>query len=201
MVVILIIPFILIILNRRAIMPKLKLFLKNYKILIVLEILFIIILFIINIFNKTVVIKEKDPHSNEVLKATLIKQGETYEYITQKTKSVKNEENNSNNTLNTILKMGKDFMDTEDYNVNIVIKNVGIATLTIEKDGEEMEYKYGEGFSYQGINSCKCGTPIIFSKTTYDIFKAISISILVIDFIILCFVKENKTRKEKNKNV
>ena len=36
---------------------------------------------IINIYNKTIVIKEKNPHTNKALKSTVLKEGEQYDVV------------------------------------------------------------------------------------------------------------------------
>ena len=87
-------------------------------------------------------------------------------------------------------------LSTEDTGEEFSIKKVGISKVKIQKNGQEMEYKYGKGFSYYAPYSCMCGTPIQFYKRTYQIFKIISLSILITDFIIICLIKENKPKGE-----
>lgn len=165
--------------NKKTMLQKLKQFLKDYKILIAIEIIVIAVVLIINIFNKAIVIKEEDPHSNKVLKSTFLKEGERYEYYVME-----------------YIKSESGWGDIQEKVSYVFVKKVGLSKLTIEKDGEELEYNYGEGFTYYGIKSCNCGTPIRFYKTTYEIFKIISLSIIVIDLIIICLVKENKPKGE-----
>lgn len=172
---IIILILVLLIKKWKTIFQKIKLFFKNYKFIVVLEIILIIIMIIINIYNKTIVIKEKNPHTNKALKSTVLKEGEQYECYVMKFISKSNIQEKANYLL---------------------IKEVGMSKLTIEKDGEEIEYNYGKGFSYYGTNSCNCGTPIIFYKRTYGILKILSLSIIVIDLIIICLVKENKPKGE-----
>lgn len=170
---ILVLILVLIILKHKKIINKIKIFLKKCKWVIILELVVIISFMAINYFDKTVIIKEKDPHTNEVLKYSKLKEGETYIYYTLDLKNFTNFQEKAN---------------------TITIKNVNINRIKVYINNDEKEYKYGSGFSYYGPKSCNCGTPITFEKKLTNALKIMFLSILIIDIFILIFIKEDTER-------
>ncbi len=162
---------VLIILKHKKIINKIKTFLKKCKWVVILEFVIIIFFMAINFFDKTVIIKEKDPHTNEVLKYSKLKEGETYIYYTLDLKNFTNFQEKAN---------------------TIKIKNINIDRIKVFLNNDEKEYKYGSGFSYYGPKSCNCGTPITFEKNLTNTSKIIFLSILIIDIFIIIFIKEDK---------
>lgn len=171
--------------NKKKILLKIKKFFKTCKLLIVIELLIIIFLLIFNIYNKTVTIKEKDPHSNEILKSVNLKEGQIYIF-----KTIYFEKNNkSDGALNIIQKY------KEKDNI-IKIEKVGINKIKVLINETEEEYKYGTGFSYHGQGSCSCGTPIIFEKSLIDIMKVMILFIVIINLLFTIFIKIEDKNKQ-----
>ena len=171
--------------NRKKILLKIKKFLIICKLLIVIELLIIIFLLIFNIYSKTVTIKEKNPHSNEILKSVDLKEGQIYIF-----KTIYFEKNDkSDGALNIISKY------KEKDNI-IKIEKVGINKLKVLINETEEEYKYGTGFSYYGQGSCSCGTPIIFEKSLMNILKVAILFIVIINLFFIIFIKiENRNKQ------
>ena len=155
---------------------KIKAFFRRYKLLIILEIVIITALFAFSILNKTIVIIEKDPHSNEILKSVKLKEGEVYIYKTADYKSM-------------LQDYKKDIIDMSENENTITIKNIGFTKIKVLVNGIEKDYKYGKGFSYYGIRSCECGTPIVFERVLANILKIIIFSILIIDLLLIFLIK------------
>ena len=170
---------------------KIKLFLKTYKWLIILELIVMIGLVLFNMYDKTVILKEKDPHTNKTSKYPRLKEGETYTYYT--TYYEKNEEESD---FANIIQNRK-----EKANI-IKIENVGISKVKILVDNIEKDYEYGKGFSYYSITSCMCGTPIVFEKRLTGIIKILILGISIIDVFILIFTKkQSRTNNMKIENI
>jgi len=72
---------------------------------------------------------------------------------------------------------------------NIIIEDIGINNVKVLINGIEKNYKYGTGFSYYSITSCMCGTPIVFERMLTEIIKLILLGILIIDLILIIFIK------------
>jgi len=176
-----ILPFIL--LNYKKIIEKIKLFCKKFKWLIFVELIVIIALTLFNVFGNTIILKEKDPHSNVTLKSQRLKEGDSYTYSTMYYE-INEDEINFNNA--------SQFFKEKDNTVKII--NVGIDKIKVLVDGVEKDFRYGKGFSYLGPNSCMCGTPIIFEKSLTGAIILLIIGILIINLFILIFVK-NKDLK------
>ena len=67
--------------------------------------------------------------------------------------------------------------------------------IKISRNGIEEYYKYGKGFSYNGSNSCMCGTQIIFEKSLSNFIKILAFSVIIIDLFLIIFTR----MKEENK--
>lgn len=165
----------LILWKNKKVLLKVKTFFKKYKLLIILELVFLIGLIIFNMFNGVVAIKEKDPHTREILKSVYLKEGEIYEYKTmyyEKSDDIKSMLQNYQEKTNIIK-----------------IEDVGMTKVKVLVDGSEKDYKYGTGFSYYGIASCTCGTPIIFERIITVIIKIMILVILIINLFLIIFTK------------
>lgn len=187
---VIILILVILILRRKILVQKLKLFFKKYKWLMLLEIFIIICIMMFNMFDKIVIVKEEDPHTGKELKSTTLKEGEQYEYYVMqfiKEQDIDSDKIGSKYILSNIQKRTN----------QLYIKKVGVNEVTIEKDQEEIKYNYGKGFSYYGPTSCNCGTPIRFYKRFDKIFRILILSIIVIDLLIICLIKETKPKGEK----
>jgi len=165
----------LILWKNKKIVLKIKTFLKKCKFLIILELVILIGLIIFNIFSGVVKINETDPHSYKIAKSIYLKEGETYEYKTveyEKSENIKSMLQNYKEKTN-----------------NIIIEDIGINNVKVLINGIEKNYKYGTGFSYYSITSCMCGTPIVFERMLTEIIKLILLGILIIDLILIIFIK------------
>ena len=174
----------LILWKNKKILLKIKTFFKKYKLLIVLELVILIVLIIFNMFSGIVRIKEKDPHSNKILKSINLKQGETYTY-----KTMFYEKSEESEDIESMMQKYK-----EKTNI-IKIEHIGINKIKVSINGIENDYEYGKGFSYYGITSCSCGTPIIFERTVSNVIRIVAFSSIIIDLFLIIFIKI----KEENK--
>lgn len=199
MLIIILIPIIVLLIvfmvtNYKLIINKIKIFFKNYKLLLILELIIVMSLITINILDKTVIINEKDPHTNQVLKSSKLKEGETYIYYTMENihDSSTFASSSPTSNLNEILEKAEAFLNTREAANTIKIKNVKINTVTVLINDTEKNYKYCSGFSYYGPKSCMCGTPITFEKNMTNVLKILVVSIIIIDLLITFFIKEIK---------
>lgn len=175
---------VLILWKNKKILLKIKMFFKNYKLLIIVELVILIALLILNMFNNTVMVMEKDAHSNKILKSVNLKEGETYTY-----KTGYYERNEGSEDIKDM------FQNYKEKSNTIKIENIGITNVKVSINENEKEYKYGTGFSYYGIASCKCGTPIIFERILSNIIKIVAFIIIIIDLLLIILIKN----KEENK--
>ena len=83
-VLIFILMIALVVWKNEKIFSKVKLFFKKCKWLIALELIIVIALATFNILDSSVIIKEKNPHTNEILKQDTLKEGQIYTYYTRK---------------------------------------------------------------------------------------------------------------------
>ena len=197
-IIVLIIVFMVI--KHKLIINKIKIFFKNYKLLLILELIVVMSLITINILDKTVIINEKDPHTNQLLKSSILKEGDTYIYYTMESIHDNSTSTSSSPTsnLDEILGKTKSFLNTREVANTIKIKNVKVNTVTVLINDAEKDYKYCSGFSYYGPTSCMCGTPIIFEKNMTNVLKIVEVSIIIIDSLIILFIKENKENIAKS---
>lgn len=166
---VLIIAIIVIFKNRKRLKLKFNKFIYEYKLLMIIEVLFLLAMLILNITNKTVVVKQKDPHTRKILQSSKVKEGQEYRY-----------------------EAFRDWKTLEIEKKSFTIENVNMDSVTINKNDQEIEYKYGRGFSYYGAKSCNCGTPIIFENPYSSLLKIIILCMVMIDIIIICFMKIEK---------
>lgn len=172
----------LVVWKNEKVFSKLKLFFKKCKWLMVLELIIVIALATVNILDSSVIIKEKDPHTNGILKQDTLKEGQIYTYYT-----VHYERNEEENDFSNIMQNLK-----ENPN-EIKIEAVGITKVKVWVNSVEKEYKYGHGFSYYSMTSCVCGTPIIFEKTLTGVIKIMILAMIIIDLFIIVFIKSKNT--------
>ena len=170
-VLLILVPIIALILWKEKLFLKIKAFLKGYKVLIILEIVIITGLFIFNIFNNTVVVMEKNPHSDEVLKSIKLKEGEVYIYKTADFKSM-------------LQDLKKHEINVKENENTIKIENIGFTKIKFLVNGIKKDYKYGTGFSYYGFSSCECGTPIVFERMLINIIRIVTLGIIIIDLFL-----------------
>ena len=170
--------------KNKKILLKIKIFLKKYKLLIVLELVILIGLLIFNIFSGVITINEKDPHSNKVLKTVNLKQGEIYTY-----KTMYYEKSEETDDIKSMMQNYK-----EKTNI-IKIDDIGITEVKVSINEVEKDYKYGTGFSYYSITSCSCGTPIVFERMLTGIIKIMLLGVVIINLFLIIFIKI----KEENK--
>lgn len=168
----------LLLLKNKKILLKIKSFFRNCKLLIILEVAILIGFMIFIIFNNTIRIVEKDPHSNKVLKSVNLKEGQIYTY-----KTMYFEKNEESTDFAGMMQTYK-----EKYNI-IKIEDIGITKVKVSINEIEKDYKYGTGFSYYGIASCSCGTPIIFERTLQNVIKILLFSFLIIDLLLIVLIK------------
>ena len=181
-VLIFILMILLAVWKNEKVFNKMKLFLRKCKWLIVLELIIIVALAIFNILDSSVIIKEKDPHTNEVLKQNILEEGQIYTYYTMYYER-NEEENDFSNTMQNFKEKPNEFK----------IEEAGITKVKVLVNGVEKEYEYGYGFSYYSMTSCSCGTPIIFEKTLTGVIKIIILAIIIINLFILVFIKSKNT--------
>ena len=174
----------LVVWKNEKIFSKVKLFFKKCKWLIALELIIVIALATFNILDSSVIIKEKNPHTNEILKQDTLKEGQIYTYYTMYYEKNEEEKGFSNMMQNLKVK--------EKPN-EIKIEEAGITKVKVLVNDVEKEYEYGCGFSYYSMTSCSCGTPIIFEKTLTGVIKIIILAIMIINLFMLVFIKNKNT--------
>lgn len=181
-VLIFILMIALVVWKNEKVFSKVKLFFKKCKWLMVLELIIVIALATINILDSSVIIKEKDPHTNAILKQDILKEGQIYTYYTMYYER-NEEENDFSNMMQNFKKNPNE----------IKIEEVGITKVKVWVNSVEKEYEYGHGFLYYSMTSCNCGTPIIFEKTLTGVIKIIILAMIIINLFILVFIKNKNT--------
>jgi len=180
---IVIITLVLILWNSKKLKKKGMLFYQKYKWLLSVELAVILVLTAFNFLNPAVMIKEKNPHTYITVKSQVVREGNTYIYLTSEWEEGKGGYDPS--AIGAI---------KEKKNI-VKIEDVGFTKVRVLDNGVEEEFGYGlgSGFSYSSPNSCKCGTPVVFERSLTGFIKLVILGSFVLDFLMIIFIKNKNT--------